>query len=559
VESHAGACATIRFWPPAILGQEKTEAAYRETAPVRKYGEALLQCVPRLEEMLALPGAWLSGAAQLAEIGDVRPNHLVIRQDDPRYALNNLLRVAAHRKPLLLIVEYLDWAERIDPLWLDYLRQLGEDIAHPEDRLPVLVLATLESAKPIEQLSGDQHTESTRLVQDLVRRGLAEAHHLGRISVQDVTAALCPGAPELGERLYELSDGHPLTTESLWEEWLLNRAVEPDAEGHWRTSADAPDRWWVYGETRDHARVLLERALARQATVKEVLEAGHEAGIAWSVTEAQRVLNCAAVEAAADASGVFSTEVVADVLGYDADDLIDFLDEFLVAEHDDGCEGEGSESEPGIVAWVGFDQISSYARLSQYRFGRPYVLHVWAKYPELRQERREWSAALADSLERRYYPLQHLIGPKIEALFKGGGQPERAEAYRHQLVVRASIATQIYHVQLLMAGTEDSDLFGTYRLFNYGFSACERLGSHPQWWQHGLRIARELKRLSVLQPSKIESGSSWLNPTRRRFSCRAVNLDRRCCASVRPCSCTVSQHPMLEPRPRVRTKFWASC
>jgi len=480
-EEQGDAVAALRFLNPGTLPPQEVARFYWAGSIAQEYGPRIVRSFPQTSRTIA-GGPWVNLAAQLLKLSaqaDKTDTASYDAPDDPR-ALHQLVRKAARRRSLLLIVEYLDWA---DPLWIDLLRALADEIAQD---LPVLLLVTLSAAAPLDALSRRQHTEPTRLAEELVKHKLAHSYYLGPVTASEIAASIAPADPRLGERLHQLSDGDPLIVQTIWEEWVEQGAVLRDEHGVWCVSPTGDGQWWVYGDVRDHARSLLSDLLK-----------GREVSPPFSLGQVERILNCAAVE-----GETFTAPAVARVMDVDPDDLIDFFDDWLVAEAEDedlADEGEAYKSADGILVDEGFVEVDSQRHLCQYRFARPYLHHVWAKYPRDDEQRRAWSSQLADELERFYYPLSYLIADELFDLFGAAGLLERAEPYRRQRAVKSSLEGLLWHVRLLIETTSEDDRFGIYRLFDRGFALSDRLAvEHPDMWEEGYRIVQELGRRAVL-------------------------------------------------------------
>lgn len=370
VFNRGGAVAATCFWDPRLLGEEENTRLYWETIAMARYGRSIAEHFQVGRQVAGVP--WINLAAQLlqhAGADTVTPQE---GMDDPRI-LFGFVRQVATRHPLLLTVEYLHWA---GSLWIDLLRYLADEIAQD---LPVLMVITLDVTRPVEQLGAGEHTEVTRLVQTLKRQHLAHTLHLGPLSAEEIAASL-QTSPEVTERLFYLSQGDPWIVQAIWDEWQLRGAVVQNAWGQWEINTAQDGEWWVYGDLRDHARSLLEKLLSREPPPPVTLK------------DAERILNCAAVE-----GEVFTAQAIATALKMNPDDLMDFLDEYLCASADE------EETDDYILQEVGFVEVA-HGFLFRYRFARPYLYQVFAKYPARPADRRRWSRSIAEALERFYYP-----------------------------------------------------------------------------------------------------------------------------------------------------------
>jgi tetratricopeptide (TPR) repeat protein len=469
VFAQGGNVAATWFWDPRQVQPEDATRLYWDSGAMIRYGPQLADALPQAVGLIG--DSWLSLAAQLTQLTQLAqqgasglPATLGI--DDPR-ALVQFVRLAAAERPILLTVEYLHWAHSV---WIDLLRTLADEIFQD---LPVLLLVTLDSPAPVDQLSPRQHTEVTRLVETLLRQGIAQSFHLGPVSAHEIAEALHTEAV-LAQRLEELSGGDPWVVQLLWEEWKRHQAVERRPDGTWGINYAREGEWWVYGETRDHAEALLKRLLDRDPPPP------------FSLEETIAILNCAAIE-----GEVFTAQAVAEALEIDPDDLMDFLDDYLCAAPDNG-------PDTGVVCEVGFESVPG-GSIFRYRFARPYLYHVFAKYPARPVERQEWSQRLAEALERLHYPLTALIADTLYRLFEAAGLPERAEPYRRVPVETPSLDLLRWHVHFLRETVPDDEVFGNYRFLEVGFQLSNLIGERrPDLWEEGYELALELHRRACL-------------------------------------------------------------
>jgi tetratricopeptide (TPR) repeat protein len=467
------AVAAARFWDPDLLPEGRARDLYWDSPAMNAYGEALTDAFQVTSEELA--GApWVNLMSQMMEQAKMSLD-LPDWPDDPR-SLNRFVRRTALRKPLLLTLEHLEWA---DSMWIDLMRYLVDEAAQD---LPVLLLITLAAPAPLDRLTDEQHTEATRLVETLVAQGIATANYLAPITTSQFIDHVSPIEPQLSDQLRRLADDDPLVTEMLWEEWLAHQVVV-HVDGEWRINPARDVEWWVFGETRDHARTFLKACLKRRPDEEPPFE----------FEEIERFLNCAAVE-----GSTFTAPAVAQVMGVDPDDLIDLFDDYL------RMEGE----EEGILVDMGF--ADGPHPICVYRFARPYLHHVWAKYPGQSAQRRRWNRQLADALERLYHPETWRIASKLIDLFEAGNAPQRAQVYDRRRSRRASLAVLYWHVQFLMEAVADHDRFGTYRLFDRGFELSGRLvKERPDLWEDGVWFAQELARRAERLGDEKRQADAW--------------------------------------------------
>ena len=479
------ALATLRFPPPGMT-PEAQQRIFWQGPEMAAHGERLADLFPSVAEYLPRD-PWLHLMAQLVEAASLEPQPGQWL-DEPQ-AFYHAVRRAARRRPLLLTIEYLDHA---NPFWIDLLYRLIDEVRD----YPVLLLITLTAPAPIARLDSTEHTEPTRLAETVAREvSRAQVLHLDALTVEAICEDVAPTNPQIGERLFALSDGDPLIVAALWQTWRAQGAVYQEAGGDWQIDSGEMSRWLVFGELRDHAQLLLQQAMA----CPDVPEAEDVPLPEFSTAQVQQMLNCAAVEAAADPARVFTAQAVAQVLELDAEDVMDYFDAYLLANEwcAETTNGDLASDRQALLEGAGFTQLP-HRRLCHYRFAHPYLYHVWAKYPELATTRRAWAGALGDVLERAYHPYQHHIPQKLYDLFMDAGLAKRAGPYRQQHTVPATLQLLAVQMDFLMTYTPDDDCFGTYRLFDRGFALCNELCKYPQHHALGLQVARQLYRRATL-------------------------------------------------------------
>jgi predicted ATPase/pimeloyl-ACP methyl ester carboxylesterase len=135
-------------------------------------------------------------------------------------ALAHLFRALATETGLMIVVDDIQWADRISQQFLNYL------ILHPEAD-PLLLVANYRS----EEVATDRDLSS--LVQRWQRESRVSHMHLDRFTADDANALVeeylqgSPQAATLGPWLYEETDGHPFflvsILQSMAEQGLLGK------------------------------------------------------------------------------------------------------------------------------------------------------------------------------------------------------------------------------------------------------------------------------------------------------------------------------------------------
>jgi tetratricopeptide (TPR) repeat protein len=456
--------AAIRFSP------SETESV-REVNDFLRLGrksphvQAIFEAFPATARQ-AVHRQWTDLMIQLSEAGASSGAAGVADQIE---TLGRFVRSSAHIGPLVITLDNLDWAPGY---WIDLLppimREIGRD-------LPVLLLVSLESPAPLDQLHGPLHTEPTRLAQKMAGEATAATYFFNHVDYDDIARYIHPATGELASRLLYLSGGDPKTVEIIWQEWVAREAVTRDATGRW--AVDGPDeRWWVFGDAADHARELLEEALDDRDDEPP-----------YSLEEIEAFLNCAALE-----GETFTIRAVAQALDVDADELSDFLDDFLLAYEDPG---EPGRIRPGVLEDAGFTKVDEFRELYQYRFARPYLHHVWAKYPAAPERLAEWQRALPGALEGLYYPYGFRIAGKLARLFAEAGLADKAAEYRRFGRAQQSLEELRRFIQPMLEAVP-ANKFEAYRLFDAGFAFLNKLiTERSDLWPEAVGVARRLGAL----------------------------------------------------------------
>jgi tetratricopeptide (TPR) repeat protein len=207
------------------------------------------------------------------------------------------VRQRAGQEPLALVI---DDAHGLDTpeVWWDAL--FGTTLPRLAAHLPVLVVLG------VERTSTATGSHALQVVDGkLVPARLAEEIPLPALDPARIERALGPVDAALLGQLRALVQGRPAWLDEVWGEWRAQGAVV-QRDGRWTVAPDARDRV----RTSLHGRVEL------------ALRAGAPDGDAY--WRAMDVLRTAALEGQR-----FTVEALADVLGDDVEDLIDWIDEHL--------------------------------------------------------------------------------------------------------------------------------------------------------------------------------------------------------------------------------------
>lgn len=378
----------------------KAASAAGETA-------ALLGLFPNAYALAAsFVGQLLQTTVSAHEFGDEFRNNPPPRKESADW-LKKLLRRTVEERPLVCLLDNWDEAQPRF-FWDDMLLSFSREIAHG---LPLLLFVTVK--EPID-LKAPEKDESglTKVIQTLTEeKGLAELWPLRKLSRAEVAASIGDAEPGIAAKLHGVTGGNARWVRELWREWRLSELVV-------MTEADC----WVWGKQHNATINLYEDILRDRLT--RLLKAQ----TAMEVEEAREVLACGALE------GVrFTVDAVALALGWDRDELINFLDEVLV-QTEDNPDGLLLEDDSVSIAmpdggtrtlWrYGFVSDLHWMALERYGFtdssrpGKGY------------SEKLEKSAALAEALIETYAPEERLVAAPLSRLLYDIGDREAAQHYQ---------------------------------------------------------------------------------------------------------------------------------
>jgi tetratricopeptide (TPR) repeat protein len=367
---------------------------------------ALLSLFPSAYALaVSFLGQLLQTTVSAHELGGEFKNNPPPRKESADW-LRKLLRRTAEERPLVCLLDNWDEAQRF--FWDDMLLSFSREIAHG---LPLLLFVTVK--EPID-LKAPEKDESglAKVIKTLTEeKGLAELWPLRKLSRDEVAASIGYAAPGIAAKLHGVTGGNARWVRELWREWRLSEIVA-------QNEADC----WVWGE-QHKATVNLYEDILRDRLTRLL-----KAQMATEVEEAREVLACAALEGMR-----FTSDAVALTLGWDSDELIDFLDEELV-QTEDNPDGLLLEDESVSITMPG----GATRTLWRYSFVSDLHWTALARYGFADQQRPgkgdseklEKSAALAQALIETYAPEERLVAAPLARLLRDIGQRETAQHYQ---------------------------------------------------------------------------------------------------------------------------------
>jgi tetratricopeptide (TPR) repeat protein len=327
---------------------------------------------------------------------------------DGAYSFRNSLRQATEEQPLVCLLDNWDEAERLhwDVMLLNLSREIAQD-------LPLLLFITIKEPLNLNTPEKDE-TGLAYIIKRLTDKGLAELWPLRKLSKVEVAAAIGSAAPGIAAKLHGVTGGNARWVRELWREWRLAELVVTDETDRWVWREDLQMTTDLY---KDILPILGER-LTR--LLKD--------GTAMEVDAALNVLACAALEGES-----FTARAVARALGWNEDELINFLDDSLVQSEenpdgllseDDGITISGPDGTTDTLWRYSF--VSDLHRAALLRYG-----FAGEQQPESGQtERAEMSEALAEALLEVYSTEEQLVAEPLARLWRESGHEEQARHYQ---------------------------------------------------------------------------------------------------------------------------------
>ena len=463
--------ATIQFWdqekqPTADL-DDLLRLDTRWSQHLAAYEQMFTEGLPKAIQLVGYP--WVALLAQL--VGKSKPvldwfkaNRKQI--EDSPLIFPSLVRHAAPQHSFVIFLEDLQYAPSA---WLDLLKEFRREVLVD---LPVLLIASVETSRPLGNLREQDLNDTLEIVRDAVERSLAKdifLYPLTQSQLQTMRWKNYPLSLSLAKRLVEWTDGNSLLVQVALDEWSKKNVIGIMPNG---TLAEQPgNQEWVWGDALKMANDQLEELVDEHSPYDKEFVAN--------------ILRVAALEASP-----FTASAVAQVLELDPDEMVDFFDEYLI-ETDDNPHGILQER-----GWAKIATSTADKSLALYAFRYLYHEHVWSKYlgPE---EKAGLAFELAQAIENCYFPQTFLQARKLARLFALAGNVPEAKRYHQALKFARNIEALKLHVEVLrhIAKTE-TDLTRLY-------DAQLELGLQMYWsepyfetiqvFQSAYKIARQLE------------------------------------------------------------------
>lgn len=369
-----------RFWMDPDLQQQAQEPRTQDVWG--EWSDYIRRSFPR--SCAAAGPTWISLMSQLAATNEGRGVPPGLR-DEPASLLSFLRLCLQDCDAGVLTLEQVDAAP---DEWIPLLDGLARETARD---LKLVVVATIRSDRPIQDLTEAEQTPLLRLALNACQLEIASALWFGPIEYAEFENCY-PGTDEsVRQALYRLTGGAPLWLEAMWEDWKSRNQVKRGGDGNWRAAVD-----FAGGNARQYAEYLIRQALAQR-----------ESNFEFTFNEVMQILCAAALE-----GPVFSLQAIAEATDFDAKDVSDFL----------ALELTGSKGLVAAAFGISFTQAESGLRRSirRMRFeplGGYFVLECYLAP----QERQVLAYRLANALERVYWPYPEYKQSCLARLFALGG------------------------------------------------------------------------------------------------------------------------------------------
>lgn len=347
----------------------------------------------------------------------------VSQQTNNEAWLREMLRRTATTTPLICALN--DWHEAKRFYWDNMLLSFSKEI--PD--LPLLMFLTLKEPIDLDAPAEDE-SGLTLVIKTLTESGIADLWRIPKLSREEIANWIGPSIPTIPEVLHQVTDGNANSVQELWQEWRLNEIVVRDATDSWVWNRDPEENLSLYND-------IVRRHLIRLLNAETAME----------IEEAREVLACGALE-----GRYFTADAVALALGWDRDELIDFLDEKLVRT-DDNPNGILLEIDSLTIPKSDGSQntLWRYWFVSELHW---LALERYGFFNERRpgkedSQKGEMTVALVTALDQTYAPGQRFVAASLARLMKSVGQPEVAQHYHRMatyLAARESTQENAFHL-----------------------------------------------------------------------------------------------------------------
>lgn len=311
--------------------------------------------------------------------------------------LKKLLRQLAEENPVICLLDDFEEAQRFE--WIAFLNSFAEEMAAD---LPLLFFVSVKGAAEIREHDESQ-SELEYVIWRLVKGGLAEWWHLNPVTREQIATWIdLKTEPGIVEQLHGVTGGSARWVRELWRSWKLREAVVfNEHRQRWEWSAENKPPLNLFDDAlRDHLKSLLH--------TEELSRINH----------VRQMLACAALEGT-----TFTADALAIALGYDVDELIDFLDDVLL---------QNEEKPDGILREEQFLtlEVPQKRALRRYSFISDWHWQVIDRYALTKGEKKQKSADMLKALLVTYEGEEQHTASAVARLFRFLGYKEEAKQYQ---------------------------------------------------------------------------------------------------------------------------------
>ena len=352
-----------------------------------------LALVQRATSAAPADANWLGQLTQVVARQEVQRGPAHRQQVDLFEQYTNVLQALARQRPIMLILDDLQWA---DAGSINLLFQLGRQL----EGSPILVLGTYRPADVAAGRDGERHP--LEAVVNEFQRSFGDSHiNLSQTEGRHFVETLLDSQPnqldsEFREALYRQTQGHALFTVEMLRGMQERGDLVQDEQGR-----------WVVGPNLDWQ------------TLPARIEGAIGERIERLPVPMQETLKTASVE-----GEFFTAEAVAQVQGLDAPQVIRQLSGVLDKQH-------------RLVRSQSSRRVGQGGqRLSQYRFR--HILFQRYLYDSLDEVERVYlHEAVGTALEQLYEGQTDEVAVQLARHFQAAGMPEQAIGYLQQAGERA--------------------------------------------------------------------------------------------------------------------------
>jgi len=437
---------------------------------------------PALRATLGLPRIWLAEAARLLpELGE----HGAEQTDDARQSANEsrlwegvsqLLQALARRRPLLLLLDDLHWADASTLALLGYLVRQTQGA-------PITFLATARLAEPRSPLAA--------LLQTLTREDRLQRLPLTRLSNDDTVALArhlsATYAYPLADWLARNAEGNPYIVAELVRYAREHKLLRPDGTLNLSALSETP-------VVPHSVYSLIQSRLVRLSDA------------------ARRVLDVAVA-----VGREFDLDTVARASGLSESAVLDALDELRAS---------------ALVAPIG----SADGQHNGLRYGFDHTLTMEVAYREIGEARHRLTHRhVAEAIEQLHAQDLDEVAGLLSSHFAEGDAPERAAQYALRAGQRAAElaawAEAIAFYELALAGMENGRREATYLALANAYSQSGAVARAGEAYHAVIELATARGDIVATDQARLALGRSLL--AQARYA-EAIALAQRVLDSDQP-------------------------